>query len=156
MSFVLGMTLTAILLIGCAGGGIWYWLKIKEAPKKIKQDKSPLAGNKKEPFLRSEKEKEIQSVRQSSEAVNPSSSQTPVKDAVQKPTVPMQATPSSAPVKPAKPEAKPAADKVPEVYSFEKTAKALEESKQQQMQAQAAARTDISGSALDFQQNSLP
>lgn len=96
MSFVLGMTLTAILLIGCAGGGIWYWLKIKEAPKKIKQDKSPLAGNKKEPFLRSEKEKEIQSVRQSSEAVNPSSSQTPVKDAVQKPTVPMQATPSSA------------------------------------------------------------
>ena len=48
MSFVLGMTLTAILLIGCAGGGIWYWLKIKEAPKKIKQDKSPLAGNKKE------------------------------------------------------------------------------------------------------------
>ncbi len=139
MSFVLGMTLTAILLIGCAGGGIWYWLKIKEAPKKIKQDKSPLAGNKKEPFLRSEKEKEIQSVRQSSEAVNPSSSQTPVKDAVQKPTVPMQATPSSAPVKPAKP-----------------TAKALEESKQQQMQAQAAARTDISGSALDFQQNSLP
>lgn len=156
MSFVLGMTLTAILLIGCAGGGIWYWLKIKEAPKKIKQDKSPLAGNKKEPFLRSEKEKEIQSVRQSSEAVNPSSSQTPVKDAVQKPTVPMQATPSSAPVKPAKPEAKPAADKVPEVYSFEKTAKALEESKQRQMQAQAAARTDISGSALDFQQNSLP
>ena len=35
MSFVLGMTLTAILLIGCAGGGIWYWLKIKEAPKKL-------------------------------------------------------------------------------------------------------------------------
>ncbi len=57
MSFVLGMTLTAILLIGCAGGGIWYWLKIKEAPKKIKQDKSPLAGKQKEPFLRSEKEK---------------------------------------------------------------------------------------------------
>lgn len=156
MSFVLGMTLTAILLICCAGGGIWYWLKIKEAPKKIKQDNSPLAGNKKEPFLRSEKEKEIQSVRQSPEAANPSSSQSPAKDAVQKPTAPVQAPPSPASVKPAKPEEKPAADNVPEVYSFEKTAKALEESKQQQMQAQAAARVDASGSALDFQQNSLP
>lgn len=156
MSFVLGMTLTAILLIGCAGGGIWYWLKIKEAPKKVKQDKSPLAGNKKEPFLRSEKEKETQSVRQSPEAVKTSSSQSLEKETVQEPQVPVQAAPSSAPAKPAAPKEKSGSGNSPKDYSFDETAKAIEETKKQQMQAQAAARVDTAGSALDFQQNSLP
>lgn len=156
MSFVLGMTLTAILLIGCAGGGIWYWLKIKEAPKKVKQDKSPLAGNKKEPFLRSEKEKETQSVRQSPEAVKTSSSQSLEKETVQEPPVPVQAAPSSAPAKPTAPKEKSASGNNPKDYSFDETAKAIEETKKQQMQAQAAARVDTAGSALDFQQNSLP
>ncbi len=160
MSFILGMSLTAILLIGCAGGGIWYWLKIKEAPKKIKQDITPLAGNKKEPILRSEIGKQNQPAGPGvslppgppSEAAE--QNKKPIEKALpEESAAPSQSTPA---VQTSRRENRPNAEKVPEVYSFENTEKALKEAEQKKLQEQAATINETVSSALDFQQNSLP
>lgn len=154
MSFVLGMSITAILIIGCAGAGVWYWLKIKEAPKKSNPEIKPLGGMQKEPKLRSQMENQTVSPAHGIPAPNPSPD-TSKKDEKEDKRQEVQSE-LVAEVKPEpKPAEKPAAAKASNIYSFDETQKALKEAEQKQ-QIQAASVSGNSGSVLDFQQNSLP
>ncbi len=136
MNSTLGMVLTALVIVCCGAGGIWYWLKIKEAPKKNETNSKPnlLSGEPVYNPSKSAANSEVNTKRVASEQPEASPGQ-PTEDTIKtiesESVPPVEKSPSAAQASPVSGKSTESSAKPVEGYNYDTTAKNLKEKHQQ-------------------------